>query len=788
LPDDRVLELEQVLPMAVSADQKTRQLYAFGPFRVDPQKELLLRDNETIPLAPKAFQVLLVLMRSKKEVVTKDELLKAVWPDTFVEEANLSRNIFLLRKALGESPQDHQYIVTVPGRGYRFAEDVQLVPDRELEIVAASHTNVVVQVEETKPWGWLALAAILLVVLGVGVYRFFVRRSPVLTEKDTIVLADFSNATGDPLLDFTPRQALAVALEQSPFLSLTSDQRIQETLQLMGQPPGGRLTAAIARDLCLRTQSAAYLSGSIARLGSRYVVGLKAVSCLSGDVIADEQATANSIETTLGALDTVANGLRAKLGESLSTVQKFDTPLEQATTPSLEALQAFTLGRKTGSGKNNWMAAVAFYQRAIRLDPNFAIAYESLGLTYWNLGEYLLGEENIRKAFELRSSVSEPERLNIESAYYHYVTGDLEKAFQIYNIWTQTYPRNAGARVGLWHIYFQEGQYAAALPQIQEAVRLDPSKALSAMDLVSNLIFLDRLQEAGKTAQQAIAGGKDSAYLHLGIYRLAFLENDVSEMARQAELVAGHPDPEAKMFELQARTAAYYGHLKESRNLWRRAVGSAMRAEESELAANYEAQGVLQEALFENIPEVRLHSKASLGTPTGKIPQFARALNFAFAGDTTHAQLLADDLAKRYPADTLVLFNLVPTIRAQIALSRHDPTKAIDILQVAAPYELSNHLWWGFLGPVYVRGEAYLMAHQGTEAANEFQKILDHRGIVDNSPTGALAHVQLGRAFTLSGDNARAKAAYNQFLALWKDADPNIPILQQARVEYAKLK
>lgn len=772
--------------MAVSAEPKTRRLYKFGPFRVDPEKELLLREDEAVAIAPKALHILLVLIRHNKQVVTKDDLMKTIWPETFVEETNLTRNIFLLRKALGETPQDHTYIVTVPGRGYRFAEDVQLVPDRELNIVAASHSNVQVQIEETRPWGWIVAAAVLLIGLTAVAWKLLVHRAPVLTERDTVVLADFANSTGDPVFDGTLRQGLAVALEQSPFLSLISDQRIQQTLQLMGQPPDAHLTPAIAHDICRRTQSAAYLTGSIASLGSQYVVGLKAVSCLSGDVIADEQETAKSQETTLGALDKATNRLRTRLGESLISLQKFDTPLEQATTPSLDALQAYTLARQTQLRRNDWAAAVPLYHLAIRLDPNFAMAYAGLGGAYWDLGEYLLGEQNTRKAFELRSSVSEQERLSIEALYYKGVIGDLEKTYQIYDTWAQTFPRNP-PRVGLWHVYFLEGQYEAALPQIRAAIRLHPWNALSAMDLVSNLIFLERLQEAHQTARQAIAGGLDSTYMRLGLYRLAFLENDDAEMARQAELVAGHPDPEGKMFELRARTAAYYGHLKESRNLWRRAMESTTLADESELTANYEAQAVLLEALFGNVSEVRSRSMASFGNPMGKIPQFATALNFAFAGDTTRAQLLADDLAKRYPSDTLVQFNLLPPIRAQIALSRHDPSKAIELLQPAAPYELSNHLWWGFLSPVYVRGEAYLMANKGHEAANEFQKILDHRGIVDNSPTGALAYLQLGRAYALSGQNAKAKNAYQEFLTLWKDADDDIPVLRQARAEYARL-
>ena len=773
--------------MFTSDDANLKQLYEFGPFRVDPEKETVQRDGDAIPLQPKTFQVLLVLIRHNQEIVTKDDLMKAVWPDTFVEEANLSRNVFLLRKALGENPPEQRYIITVPGRGYRLAENVRLVAEQQLNIVAAKHEKVEIQIAADRSWRWIAVAAIAVLAL-VGVTSRYLRSRNVLTEKDTVVLADFANSTGDPVFDGTLRQGLAVALEQSPFLRLISDQRIHQTLGLMGQSIEAHLTPQIAHDICLRTQSAAYLTGSISGLGSRYVVGLKAVSCLSGDVLAEEQEIAHSKDETLGALDKAARRLRARLGESLSTVQKFDTPLEQATTPSLQALQAFTLGRKMQIARNDGIAAIPFYQRALRFDPNFAMAYGALGTVYWNLGEYLLGEQNGRKAFELRSSASEPERLYIESSYYVFVTGDLEKARQIYETWTQIYPRDSTPRIRLWHIYFQEGRYEAALPQIRAAIQLDPWKPVTAMDLVSTLIVLDRLHDARNAAQQAIGGGLDSPYMHLGLYRLAFLENDTLEMKRQAELAAGRPDPEAKMLEQQARTAAYYGHLKESRNIWRRAMESAMRADESELAANYEAQGVLQEALFDNISQVRLRSKAAVGTPTGKIPQFARALNLAFAGDSIRAQLLADDLAERYPTDTLVQFNLLPTIRAQIALSRHDPSKAIDLLQPAVPYESSNHLWWGFLGPVYVRGEAYLMANKGTEAANEFQKILNQRGIVGNSPTGALAYLQLGRAYVLMRENAKAKSAYQEFLTLWKEADTDIPILKRAKAEYAKLK
>jgi DNA-binding winged helix-turn-helix (wHTH) protein/tetratricopeptide (TPR) repeat protein len=771
--------------MAAGTDQSTKQLYEFGPFRVDAEKELLLRGDETIPLMPKTFQILLVLMRHKQEVVTKDELLKSVWPDTFVEEANLSRNIFLLRKALGEGPQDHQYIVTVPGRGYRFSEDVQIVPEQELSIVA-SHTKIQVEVKESTRWRWVATSVALIALAALGI-RFFVQRKPVLSEKDTVVLADFSNSTGDPVFDGTLRQGLSVALEQSPFLSIISDQRIQQTLRLMGQPSDARLTPKIAQDLCQRTQSAAYLTGSIASLGSQYVVGLKAVSCPAGNVLAEEQETASGKENILGALDRAAGRLRKKLGESLSTVENFDTPLEQATTPSLEALQAYTLGRRTQSGKDNFALAVPFYRRAVELDPNFALAYSALGSVYWNLGETLQGAEFARRAYELHAPISGPEKFYVESTYFHYVTGDLEKARQVYELWAQTYPRDSSARIRLGQLYAMEGKHEDAVAQTREAIRLDPWKGLSFGNLVAQLANLNRFEEAAATAQQTIANRQDSPALRLVLYQLAFLENDLQAMARHAELVGGDPHYQGLLLELQAETAAYSGHLKQSRDLSRRAAESVKRDQENETATFFQALTALHEALSGEVAEARSLAASAVAMPTGRRAIYVAALSLAIAGDETRAQSLADDLAKSYPNDTLVRFNSLPAIRAEIALNGHDPLKAIELLQPTGPYDLSS-VRSDFMGPVYVRGEAYLMSHRGGEAAAEFQKILDHRGLVANSALGALAHLQLGRAYVLMGNNTKAKAEFSEFLNLWKDADPDIPILQQAKAEYGKLK
>jgi len=637
----------------------------------------------------------------------------------------------------------------------------------------------------------LAAAGVLLATLVTGGY-FYSHRAPVLTEKDTIVLADFRNTTGDPVFDGTLRQGLAVQLEQSPFLSLISEAQIQQTLRMMGQPAAARLTPEIAREVCQRTRGAAVLHGSIASLGSQYVLGLKAVSCRTGDTLAEEQTTANGKEQVLKVLGEEAAKLRGKLGESLSSVQKFDTPIEQATTPSLEALQAFSLGMKARVKEGDLASAVPLFQRAICLDPNFATAYAFLAVTYRNLGEANLAAESTRKAYELRERVSEREKLFIESNYHSFVTGDLQKARQAYALSAQTYPRDATPRVVGSRIYRILGQYERALEEMREAVRLDPTAGPSYAGVVYFYLSLNRLEEGRVTAEEAQAKNLDSAYLRRDLYQLAFLQNDALGMARQVAWSAGKPGVEDVLLALDADTAAYSGQLGKARELSHQAVASAERAEQNETAAGYEAEAALREALFGYTTEARERAAAALGLSTGRVGQYGAALALAFAAREQVQQIekLAHDLAQRFPEDTVVRFNYLPTTRAQLALDRDEASKAIAALRAAAPYELGSPTAFvlsAALYPVYVRGEAYLATHQGIEAVAEFQKILDHRGVVMNEPIGALAHLGLARAYALAGDTPKARAKYQDFFALWKDADPGIPVLKQAKREQAEL-
>jgi eukaryotic-like serine/threonine-protein kinase len=632
-------------------------------------------------------------------------------------------------------------------------------------------------------WAAATGATIVVVGLAVGGWLFFTRKAHALTAKDTIVLADFENTTGDPVFDGTLRQGLSVQLEQSPFLSIISDQQIQQTLQMMDQKPEAKLTPEIARELCQRTGSAAVLDGSIAQIGTQYLLTVKAVNCASGESLASTEAEANDKNRVLDALGKTASEIRNKLGESLSTVQKFDTPLEQATTPSLEALQAYSLGRKASAGAD-WVGAVPFFQRAIRLDPNFAMAYARLGTVYTNLGEYTLGAENTRKGYELRDRVSEPEKFYIEAHYYQNATGDLEKARQSYQLWAETYPRDWQPWPPLFVVYRALGQYEKSLGAAREAFRLNSGSGMNSANVVESYLSLNRLDEARATAEAAQAIKLDSPGRHYHLYDLAFLRMDEAGMAQEVAWAAGKRGVENGFLAEEASTLAYSGQIAKAREFTRQAVVSAQRAGEKEVAAGYEANAALWEARFGNAAEARQRSAAALGLSNGPGVQVEAALALAFAGEAAWTQTLAGDLDKRFPEDSIVQFNFLPTIHAQLALSRNDSSEAVNALQAAAPYELGSA---GGLYPVCVRGEAYLAAHQGIEAAAEFQKILDHRGIVLNDPIGALAHLQIGRAYAMEGETAKAKAAYQDFLTLWKDADPDIPILVAAKSEYAKL-
>jgi tetratricopeptide (TPR) repeat protein len=649
-----------------------------------------------------------------------------------------------------------------------------------------------VPVAGRKLWKILVPAAVILVVGAIaGVFYF---RSPQtthrLTDKDSIVLAEFTNTTGDPVFDGTLRQGLSAQLEQSPFLNLLSDERVAQTLALMAQPKDARLTRELAREVCQRTGSAASIEGSISSLGTQYVVGLKAVNCRTGDVLANEQATAGGKEQVLKALGEAATKIREKLGESLASVQKYDEPAENVTTPSLEALKAYTLGYQVEIVKNDNPAAVAFFQRAISLDPNFAMAYARLGNTYSNLGQTARGAENSRKAYELRERVGEREKLYIASHYEVNASGNLEAGRKTCELWAQTYPHDGIPPAVLSAIYGVLGDYDKSLAASQESLKRSPGSGIGYGNLVGSYLQVNRLDEARTTAQEAQTHDLDSPTIHSLLYSVDFLQHDAAGMEREAATLMGKPGFEDNMFYVESDTAANAGQFSKARELTRRASDSAQRADERETAADYEAEAAVREALVGNMSQAKQGAKAALALSTGRDVEAMSAIALGLAGEAPQATRLADDLAKRFPEDTIVKFEYLPMIHAAARQGGgSSANKAIEVLAPAAPYELGTIVQnLGFaLYPVYLRGEAYVAARQGGAAAAEFQKILDHPGVVVNEPIAALARLGLARAYALSGDTIKVKRAYQDFLGLWKDADPDIPILKEAKAEYAKL-
>jgi serine/threonine protein kinase/tetratricopeptide (TPR) repeat protein len=637
----------------------------------------------------------------------------------------------------------------------------------------------------------VAGATVVLIGLGVSGWLFFSRKAHALTDRDTIVLADFTNTTGDEVFEDTLKQALAVGLSQSPFLNILSEEKVRQRLQEMTRSPNDRLTRDLAREVCERAGSKAYVAGSIAALGTQYVIGLEALNCASGDVLAREQVTAAGKEQVLPALGQGASRLRNELGESLGSVQKFDVPLEQATTNSLEALKAYTLGLK-GKREKGDPEAIPFNKRAIELDPNFALAYDSLGINYYNLNQPSLGADYLKKAFDLRDHVTEREKFHITAHYYSPATGELEKANETSELWIRVYPRDFVAYSNLGTNYMVLGQYEKAATDTRETLRLEPNNVVSYENLGQIYLALNRFDEARTTTEEALGRKLEGIGLHLNLYALAFLQGNVAAMKQQGDWAIGKPGAEDWMLSLESETEARSGRLAKARELSRQAVESARRSGEKESAALWQGNAAIREALLGNADRARQGAAAAAAlAPGSREAEAQAALAYALADDAAHAQSLADDLAKRFPQDTLVQSVWLPTIRAQIETGRKNPTRSIELVQASAAYELgmlSGSATNSCLYPVFVRAGAYRSAQQGPAAAAEFQKILDHRGLLWNCATGALAHLGLARAYAMQGDTAKAKAAYQDFLTLWKDADPDIPILKQAKAEYAKLK
>jgi DNA-binding winged helix-turn-helix (wHTH) protein len=783
----------------------TRDIVRFGDFELDLHAYQVRRSGRTLKLERIPMEVLLLLAERRGQLVTREEIIEKLWgKDVFLDTDNaINTAIRKIRQVLKDDPEQPRFVQTITGKGYRFIAPIT-EPGTEEEAQerkgdsarAARKEEAATGTDLRKRWMLLVGATVVVAAAALALAGYFyVHRAPRLTYKDTIVLADFANSTGDPVFDETLRQGLAVQLGQSPFLSLISDERIQQILKLMAKPADTRLTPEVSREICERTASAAVLDGSIASLGSQYVLTLRATDCRTGEVLAEEQVQVARTEDVLNALSQISSKFRTRVGESVATVKRHDTPLAEATTPSLEALKAYSMGWKV-SFSTGPAAAIPFLKRAIEIDPNFASAHALLGRFYGDIGETVLSAKYTGEAYRLRDHASDQEKFFISASHDLQVTGNLEKAQQTCDLWIQTYPRSwlpHGLLSG--GIYPPLGKYEKAAEEAQTAIRIDPDFSIGYVNLAASYVSQGRMADAENTLQRAFERKLEIPDVLVLRYVIAFLKDDKTGMEREAAQPREQPGVDDWMCNAEGFVAAYSGRLEEARKMSRSAADLARKDDRRETEALYETDAAVREALLGNVSSAKQGTKRALDLSKSRDVEYGAAFALALSGDSFRSRAVSDDLSRRFPEDTRIQFIYLPTLRALLALNNREPSKAIESLQTAIPYELGTPSEGGsefLLGasnlyPAYVRGLAYLATHQGREAAAEFQKILDHRGIVVSDPIGALAHVQLGRAYTLSGDKTKAKSAYQDFLTLWKDADPDIPILKQAQAEHANV-
>jgi DNA-binding winged helix-turn-helix (wHTH) protein/Flp pilus assembly protein TadD len=764
---------------------KSRHTYSFNEFTLDLERGCLWRGAEEVKLRPKVFEALKYLVLNNNRLVAKDELIRALWTDSFVTDDSLVQCLVELRRALGEEAQ--ACIKTVPRRGYIFTARVG-------DAGTAATTASAKPVAPAKRARRTAIALVALAMATVAVSSYFTQTRPpartaAFTEKDSVLIADFANTTGDEVFDGTLRQAMAVQLGQSPFLNVFPEERVRETLRYMGRWPDERVTRDLAREIAQRQGVKALLAGSISSLGRHYVINLEAVNAATGETIVREQIEAESRERVLTRLGEAAARFRQKLGESLGSIDKFAAPIEQATTSSLEAFKAYDLGRQRHfSGQ--YFDAIPLYRRAVELDPNFAIAYAALGITYGTAQEYDLAAQSSQRAFELRERVSERERFYISSRYYMDVLADGDRAIEALELWKQTYPRDFVPRTNLGARYGAIGQHERALEEAREGVRLNPDAGVAYASVAHSSICLGRYQEARAAIEQALARKLEPPYSRYMLYGIAFLEGDTAAMQQQVDRVAGTPT-EAGMLAMQSVTAAYAGQVRAARDLTRRAIDLAMSRGLKEGAGLYSAGDALWEAAYGNCRAAQQAAARTLAMTRGRNALSWSALALAMCGESKQAQRLVDEMGRRFPEDSFFSALWLPMIHAALEIHRHNPARAVELLQPAGRGELGTNaaLW-----PAYARGLAYLDQGALNEARAEFQKILDHKGVLapkDFNPVAMtlypLAYIGRARAGTRAGDVEESRKAYEALLVLWKDADADIPILRAAKREYGQL-
>ena len=777
----------------------SKHLLEFEPFRIDLDERVLMRDGKTIALSPKAFETLLVLVQHSERVVLKDDLMKSLWPDTFVEESNLSQHIFQLRKALGENAQDPQYIVTVPGRGYRFARKVTELSEGDVDLVVQSRSVQTVTVEETessrygaaalsmlrqRPWTWVLSATAVVVLLALtSALVVRARRPPPLNESDLVLVGDFVNTTGEPVFDGTLKLALTEKLDESPFFNIVPGSVTRKNLGLMSRPVGELVVPPIAREVCQRDEAKAVVGGSILNLGGKYVIDLDATDCLTGTSLAHQEIRADNRDEVLTQLGQLIPKLRRKLGESISSIQKFDTPITIGTTKSLTALKAYCKADDlVAQGRE--AESIPMYKMAIELDPDFAMAYAGLGGVNANLQQPDVAAGYFRKAFDLRQHTSEKEKLNIQAFYYSTVTREMDKVIETYQLWADAYPHDFIPFVNLGNDYNLTGQLEKAVAASQQALRLNPLHASSYGVLCQAYVRASHFAEAKTICEKAVAEKLASWPTHRDLYVIAFVDGDAAAMQKEIDWFKGKPT-ESVLTYYQARAALSFGQIRAARELFDRAQAVALKNGLKEQAVAMTTDRASFEGDLGNYREALVQANLALRRAQDSPRHKAFAtLAVACAGDAPRAEALLNELSKQPIPGTALNEVVLPSIRAAIDMDRKKPAAAIEELRRSLPYDLGAEASGATL---YYRGLAYLELKSGKEAAAQFQKVLDNHGVATTGVYWPLSRLGLARALAQTGDTENSLAQYREFLDLWKNADPDARILNQAKAEYKTL-
>ncbi len=752
---------------------ENKKIYEFGSFKLDSAEHTLLQDGEIIPLTPKVFDTLLILIENNGRLVEKDELLKKVWADAIVEESNLAKNISILRKVLSQNGLKSPIIETVPKRGYRFVAPVKEIKAEKSSYITPE-SDLVQKTSKTK----FAVVASLLTIstLAIGLYFYSnTYKANALTDKDVILLADFDNKTGEELFDGTLKLGLLTQLRQSPFLSIFPDEQARKTLEFMRRSKNERITRELAREICQRQGLKAYIFGTITKFESTYALSLEAVNSISGETFAITQVEAENKDKILQALSQASTEMRKKLGESLATIEKFDKPLE-VTTKSLDAFKAYSLGLEHGN-KGNISERISSHKRAIELDPEFALAYLELYTSYASLSKYDLAEKLLDKAYELRENVSEREKINIDEWYYAFNLQDSVKTIEVLKTGKSIYPRDDVFRADLGFEYTIIGEIERAIEEQEELFRLKLNITGSHYEGLMWVYMRDnRFEDVKKINKEAFQKGFDNSWYRDRLFRIGFIENDSEAMQKQIDWFKGRPN-EFRMLNLQADAAAFQGKFREAQKFSRQAISIAKQNSNSQAQTHYTILHEIRQSIFGRCSKTQALKNSPIHLITTGYSSAFTPIALAQCGKFSAAESLINKLEEKYPQSTLGNGLWIPMFKAQIELEKDNPQEAIRLLENAKRFEWAAH---AYFYPQFIKGQARLKLGENEKAKAEFQKILDNRGKGPLSVLYPLA--QLGKARAM-----KDKHEYEKFFDYWKDADEDLEILIEAKREFENL-